>query len=780
MSELLKTVISLSVSGSLLMLVLFLSRPLFRERLSRQWQYYIWLVVIVRLLLPLAPEANLMGAVSRRIDRGVELSNIFLPPAQEEEGLAPRFHMSRDGSTLENNGLAENSGVAEGQNPLTIIWENLGFFWLMTALILLIRKITVYQSFVKYIRAGSVEVTDINLLEQFGRLVEQSKIKCTMELNTNSLISSPLLIGFFRPCIVLPSVELPESDLRYTILHELTHYKRKDMFYKWLAQLTICAHWFNPLVFLMSREISRACELSCDEAVIMSLDRQGQRAYGDTLLNAAGTGGCYKESIASVTLSESKERLKERLDAIMGFRKKSKIVSCTAFALTFVFMAGAAALGSYAAIPAPVSEGAYGGTEFHTLGNSEPGGKAQKSSGILPEHTNELDLSLDVYNGGVEIRPASSREMTAYYDDRYYAVEMAEQNGRWVVSVSGKKAKMGEADPVQIQVPDVKCKMDVKVLDGDFRYDLPEDRADMITIAAANAGVYIASKNGYKNSSITLTAAEKEYLAYGMIAYPDYFTTTDNGFKYQQGTEANQINISLTGYTNVEFSSLTAKGGADFQGMESHKVKSISLMADSCGIEVVKSKSDQISFDLLGIADSSQFIVDCGIDGDALKVTVDGTKARSANSNYYINQGPDYVNVVRIAIPDRKYDTISMELNGAPVSLPDLEAAVDIKSDDGAVSVSDKDISKGSYRINNTSGSVSIAANTILSNMSVESEGECCLALLDKPENLRLDLSGCQGGMVMPEGWSKTRIWGNGAPVIRIVNDGYTEVSVKE
>lgn len=194
-----------------------------------------------------------------------------------------------------------------------------------------------------------MEVADIDLLERFGKLVERNKIKIMVELHTNNLISSPLLIGFFRPCIVLPTADLSATEFEYTILHELTHYKRRDMFYKWLIQFTVCAHWFNPLVYLMSREVGRVCELSCDEAVIRELDTQGRRAYGDTLLNAMGPGGSYKDSLASVTLSEGKELLKERLDAIMSFKKKSKTMISITMILTVALCCGATYVGAYAA-----------------------------------------------------------------------------------------------------------------------------------------------------------------------------------------------------------------------------------------------------------------------------------------------------------------------------------------------------------------------------------------------------------------------------------------------
>lgn len=341
MNETLKIVLSLSISGGLMVLIFHLLRPIFKQRLSKQWQYYIWLVVVARLLLPFAPETNFIGTIFQGIDKSVDQTELYSPPTQQEHMVVETFPQNTVQPPIETT----NNSI---EKMLERIGNNIWFCWLAVALILFIRKITVYQSFVKYIKAGCKEVADIDLLEQFGKLIEYSKIKVPVELYTNNLISSPLLIGFFRPCIVLPTVSMTTSDFQYTILHELTHYKRRDMFYKWLVQFTVCIHWFNPLVYLMSREINRACELSCDEVIIKTRGPQEQRAYGDTLLNAMGAGGSYKSSLASVTLNESKELLKERLDAIMQFKKKSKIVALGAFVITIVVMVGALLIGAYA------------------------------------------------------------------------------------------------------------------------------------------------------------------------------------------------------------------------------------------------------------------------------------------------------------------------------------------------------------------------------------------------------------------------------------------------
>lgn len=127
------------------------------------------------------------------------------------------------------------------------------------------------------------------------------------------------------------------------------------MFYKWLVQITVCLHWFNPLVYVMSREINRACEFSCDEAIISKLDYNSVQEYGRTLLDAMVKAGNYKESLASVTLNENKELLKERLGAIMSFKKKSKLRTVFSTVFTAGILCAAAFTGAYAAVPESVA-----------------------------------------------------------------------------------------------------------------------------------------------------------------------------------------------------------------------------------------------------------------------------------------------------------------------------------------------------------------------------------------------------------------------------------------
>ncbi len=351
MSAALKTFLSMSVSGSLLILTLLWGKRFLKDKFSRQWQYYIWLVVVLRLLVPFGPEVSLMGRSYQAADQAISQS-APLPPQQQPSQNAPGGNFIPAVGAEEHNepvnSPADDLTTAQPLQDIgALLINHIWLVWLVAALGLLIRKITIYQGFVQYIKAGLTPVSDMERLDELSIAAERAGIKKPVELCVNPLVSSPLLIGFFHPCIVLPSADIPEKDFRYIVLHELTHYKRRDMFYKWLVQITVCLHWFNPLVHLMSREITKACEFSCDEAVLAKMGSGSAQDYGKTLLDAMAAVGRYKENLGTVTLSGNKQLLKERINAIMSFKKKSTAIRLLTGALTLCAILGAVFIGVY-------------------------------------------------------------------------------------------------------------------------------------------------------------------------------------------------------------------------------------------------------------------------------------------------------------------------------------------------------------------------------------------------------------------------------------------------
>ncbi len=346
MNMIVKIFLSMSFSGSLFILALFIIKYFLKNIISRRWQYYIWLIVILRLLLPFVSEINLMEKFFETIE-----SNTMLLQEQEQ-------FIEKEVSYINNIDLKYNkqeiiemikyfNNVHIIQNVFSFLSNKILLIWIIIVIILFVRKITIYQSFIKYINLELTPVSDTKLLDRFFIIAKQLGIKKPIELCVNPLISSPLLIGFFRPYIVLPCINISEKDFSYIILHELIHYKRKDVFYKWLVQITVCLHWFNPFVYFMANEINKACEFSCDESVIIKVGYSKAQEYGRTLLDAMVSVGKYKESIGSVTLSKNKILLKERLGAIMNFKRKSKLAKIMTIILTLCVIFGVFFIGIY-------------------------------------------------------------------------------------------------------------------------------------------------------------------------------------------------------------------------------------------------------------------------------------------------------------------------------------------------------------------------------------------------------------------------------------------------
>lgn len=161
---------------------------------------------------------------------------------------------------------------------------------------LFVRKVTVYQAFTRCTRAANTEVSDLTVLNLLSECEEKLHIRGRVELYRNGLIGSPVMTGFFRPKIILPDKKIAADNLTYVFTHELLHYKRKDMFYKWFVQIALCVHWFNPFLYLLAKEINRTCELSCDELVISRMDDKAKAAYGDALLSFLKADNGYGSS----------------------------------------------------------------------------------------------------------------------------------------------------------------------------------------------------------------------------------------------------------------------------------------------------------------------------------------------------------------------------------------------------------------------------------------------------------------------------------------------------
>ena len=105
-----------------------------------------------------------------------------------------------------------------------------------------------------------------------------------IETRVSNMFSSPLMVGMFRPKLLLPNTSMTEEQLNNVLSHEMTHFKRKDIAYKWFVCIVKCIHWFNPAIYYIGKQVNIECEISCDAEVVKDMSEEQQTRYIDTII----------------------------------------------------------------------------------------------------------------------------------------------------------------------------------------------------------------------------------------------------------------------------------------------------------------------------------------------------------------------------------------------------------------------------------------------------------------------------------------------------------------
>ena len=152
------------------------------------------------------------------------------------------------------------------------------------------------------------------------RRIIKKVTKRRLRIAESDQINSPIIFAIFRPVIVVPK-NLAISDresLTYILYHEATHAKHWDNFWKFLANVSTCIYWFNPLIWLLKNHMSFDIEKSCDEDVLKIAGGDHRYKYAASILNLL-------ENSKAITIMaqnfSSRKQIYERMVAIMKYKK---------------------------------------------------------------------------------------------------------------------------------------------------------------------------------------------------------------------------------------------------------------------------------------------------------------------------------------------------------------------------------------------------------------------------------------------------------------------------
>lgn len=174
-------------------------------------------------------------------------------------------------------------------------------------------------------------------LNNVSRLMKSEKVR----LYANAYISTPMLIGFTKPRVILPESFLAEpiENITPILTHELMHYKQKDLWIKLVGQIVLNMHWFNPIVKKLLSILDFLSEIICDEAVVFGLSQGKKEVYAQSILNSMKQEKMMIGSVARFGDDRWEcQSVKTRLELILSGNQKGNQLFSVVFLWCFVLL----------------------------------------------------------------------------------------------------------------------------------------------------------------------------------------------------------------------------------------------------------------------------------------------------------------------------------------------------------------------------------------------------------------------------------------------------------
>lgn len=347
----------MTLSGSVLALLLMFLRYTVLRKMPSTVYYYAWLLVLLRFALPLpglvpslAEKANTPAEVtavySEMNDQEILHETVHKNTQMVSESVHDNAAKSVPAESTESHNALNATETKEmtvtGSAPkasLSIDWKSPKLWlsvWAVGALISMAATVFSYLKFSSGLKRNLMEP------DGFTKAVYDSIPGKKPALYFSDSVRPPMMLGILKPKIVLPVRKYNEELLHNILRHELTHYRRFDILYKWGSAIILSLHWFNPIAWLIRRELNRACEMSCDEMLLRSMNKDEKQSYGNTLLLMAASTA-LPSAVVATTFATEKRNLKERLNQIMNYKKSHKRLIAAVLAVALLTGCGMAA-----------------------------------------------------------------------------------------------------------------------------------------------------------------------------------------------------------------------------------------------------------------------------------------------------------------------------------------------------------------------------------------------------------------------------------------------------
>jgi bla regulator protein BlaR1 len=332
--------------GSILAIAIIMLKFILRKSLGVRWHYCIWMLLVIRLLVPYSPQSqfsafNLFNMIENRSLQVKIISNydISTSVAQTTSSANQTSKNTYDNVSAVKESSKGNISNSLGVNTLSYI-ELAGIAWLLGVITFSTYSIFVIVTFMAKLKSQEV-CKDHKIIHVLHQCKRKMNINKTITIISTDMVKSPAIFGFLKPKLLLPlniEKKLNLNEIQYIILHEMAHLKRKDIQVSLLTTALKILHWFNPIIWYSFYRMGEDRELACDALALTCINADECAHYGETIIKLMQS---YKKSVPIYGMANSinnKSQIKRRITMISLFKKSS--YKLTALSVTAILLVG--------------------------------------------------------------------------------------------------------------------------------------------------------------------------------------------------------------------------------------------------------------------------------------------------------------------------------------------------------------------------------------------------------------------------------------------------------
>lgn len=323
-----------NITISFLVIGLLLVKRGFKNHITIRFQYNLWLLFLLLLAIPFIPvkpsETLSLHSVLSFLDSfGANPANTAL---QTDTAV----------TVTDNAKWFQDFYVSAKQKSPALLTICLLGLWLAGAFLMVFR--TLHSNLkIRQLVNSSLPVQSEGVKALLKECLETSGIDKNITVLSSAYINSPISVGLFHPRIILPIPVISDfnkQEIRYILLHELQHFKHKDLPVNYAMCLAGILYWFHPFVWLGLKEMRNDRELACDASVLNLLEEDNYYDYGNALILFAGKLSNPSFPFAA-GIGGTTKQITKRIQNIAAFSPESKwlkLKSKFIFVITFVMI----------------------------------------------------------------------------------------------------------------------------------------------------------------------------------------------------------------------------------------------------------------------------------------------------------------------------------------------------------------------------------------------------------------------------------------------------------